>query len=211
MYHVFNRGVEKRVIFSDDDDYFRFVRGLREFNTRDPVLLWNSELWGEIPQRDKLVEVCGFCLMPTHFHLLVRPLCEDGLSLFMQKNGAGYTGYYNLKYKRVGPLFQGVYKLKLVDNDDYARRVFAYIHLNPAEFVQKNWKDGIKDWSKTEAFLRKYKWSSFSNYFNRDKKINFPIVDTAFFLEILENENEIFSLLKYWSTNEDERFLGAMG
>lgn len=199
LYHVINRGVEKRVIFNDNLDYLRFIRGLREFNDSKPVTIWEStNLRDRIPQND-LVEICGFCLMPNHFHLLVRPLCEGGLSLFMQKNGAGYTGYYNLRHKRVGPLFQGKYKLKLVDDDDYARQVFGYIHLNPAEFVQKNWKDGIKDWLKTEKFLRKYKWSSFASYFGKDE---FSIVNTKFFFDIFDNKKEMLSFLKSWSDDE---------
>ena len=174
LYHVFNRGVEKRIIFSDDNDRLRFIKGLYEFNNRNPVtILGSANLRGRTPQvmgdrrqREELVEICGFCLMPTHFHLLVRPLCDDGLSLFMQKNGSGYTCYFNLKHKRVGPLFQGAYKAKLVDDDTYARQVFGYTHLNPAEFIQKDWKDGIKDWPKVEKFLKKYRWSSFANYFD---------------------------------------------
>jgi len=205
LYHVFNRGVEKRVVFQDDNDYFRFVHGLYEFNNSNPVTIWGSSsanLRGFTPQvgkrrqRNELVEICGFCLMPTHFHLLVRSLCEGGLSLFMKKNGAGYTGYYNLRHKRVGPLFQGVYKLKLADDDTYARQLFGYVHLNSAEFVQKNWKEGIKNWQKTEDFLKKYKWSSFSNYFGES---GFPIVSTKFFSEIFNNREEMLSLLKSWS------------
>lgn len=201
LYHVINRGVEKRVIFNNDSDYLRFIQGLREFNDSEPVTIWESiNLRDRIPQND-LVEICGFCLMPNHFHLLLRPLCEGGLSLFMQKNGAGYTGYYNLKYERVGSLFQGKYKLKLVDSDVYARQVFGYVHLNPVEFIQKNWKEGINDWSKTEKFLKKYRWSSFANYFG-DEKDAFPIVDKNFFFDIFDDKKDVSVFLKSWSADE---------
>ena len=99
FYHVYNRGVEKRVIFPTKEYYLRFLDALNIFNTTSPVTIRDFYA-GIRPLNDdgkKLVDVGAFILLPTHYHLLLKPKIENGLSLFMQKIGAGYTGYFNLK------------------------------------------------------------------------------------------------------------------
>ena len=121
VYHVYNRGVEKRLIFSDDKDRFRFIHNLYEMNNSLPVL--NSKYWlakkdhnmeVRLPYiRDGLVEILAFCLMPNHYHLLLRQAQDKGIVKFMQKLGTAYTNYFNIKNERVGPLFQGRFKAVL--------------------------------------------------------------------------------------------------
>jgi len=118
-YHIYNRGVEKHDIFRDDKDRFRFIHDLYEFNNKDAVL--NNQYYFEINyggptsivkkrQRKLLVNILCFCLMPNHYHLILQQLVDNGISTFMQKLGSGYVTGFNLKYKRIGPLFQGRYK-----------------------------------------------------------------------------------------------------
>ncbi len=114
IYHIYNRGVEKRKVFLDDQDYFRFIHDLYEFNDENPVLNVNyrlqhrqSKYMGvQLPyiknERKLLVDILVWCLMPNHYHLILRQRRDNGIVLFMQKLGSGYTNYFNLKYKRVG-------------------------------------------------------------------------------------------------------------
>ncbi|MEK7099480.1 MAG: hypothetical protein AAB916_03090, partial [Patescibacteria group bacterium] len=113
LYHVYNRGVEKRIIFPSPSYYRRFIDGMRAFNNSRPVLL-REFLKGtphtgirSLYEGKRLVEICAFILMPNHYHFLLRPLQNNGLALFLQKLGAGYSGFFNLKQERVGALFQG--------------------------------------------------------------------------------------------------------
>jgi len=172
FYHVYNRGVEKRDIFLDDKDYFRFIHDLYEFNDKDPVLNLNFRFNSNygVPtsivkkKRKLLVEIFCFCLMPNHFHLILKQLAENGIPLFIQKLG-GYVYYFNLKYKRVGPLFQGKFKAIEIDKENYLLHLSRYIHLNPVELVESAWKEkGIENQKKVDKFLASYRWSSYLDY-----------------------------------------------
>lgn len=183
FYHIYNRGVEKRDIFMDDKDYFRFIHDLYEFNDQDPVCNLNfrfkSNYGNPIPivpkGRKLLVNILCFCLMPNHFHLILEPLVDEkSISLFMQKLGAGYTNYFNLKYKRVGPLFQSKFKAIEIDNENYLLHLSRYQHLNPLELIEPNWKEeGIKNLKKAKEFLKSYRWSSYLDYIGIK---NFPSI-----------------------------------
>ena len=100
MYHIFNRGVEKRTIFLDESDYLRFMTNLAIFNDTKSVL--NAKY--RIKEREKpdarkpLVDILAYCLMPNHCHFLLRQKEDDGISKFMNKIGVGYANYFNLKY-----------------------------------------------------------------------------------------------------------------
>lgn len=188
FYHIYNRGVEKRNIFMEDKDYFRFIHDLYEFNDQDNVLNVNFRFnsnYGdptsivEDPtsivkkKRKLLVEILCFCLMPNHFHLILKQLVDNGISLFMQKLG-GYPYYFNLKHKRVGGLFQGRYKAVRIDNEDYLLHLSRYQHLNPLELIEPDWKEkGIKNLKKAKEFLKSYRWSSYPDYIGIK---NFPSV-----------------------------------
>src|SRR3989344_6026710 len=113
FYHIYNRGVEKRKIFLDKDDHFRFIHDLFEFNDEAYALniyyklpsLTSYEVQPrKMSKRKLLVEIIAFCLMPNHFHLLLRQNADSGIVRFMQKLGTGYTMYFNQKYQRVGGL-----------------------------------------------------------------------------------------------------------
>jgi len=118
--------------------------------------------------------------MPNHYHLLVRQKIDGGIVRFMQKLGTGYTNYFNKKYERSGSLFQGNFKAVRIKNDAHFLYVPYYIHCNPLDLFQQNWKeDGIKDIKGAIKFIENYKWSSFLDYI--DKK-NFPLVIQKNFL-----------------------------
>lgn len=201
IYHIYNRGVEKRTIFMDESDHFRFIHDLDEFNNielalpsnlrfkiRNPSKLDINCLEVELLNRylkskRPLIELLAFCLMPNHYHLLVRQIESNGIIKFMQKLGTGYTNYFNLKKDRVGPLFQGGFKAVLLENDTHFRHLPHYIHLNPLDLMEPDWRDGkIDNPRNTLKFLDKYRWSSYLDYVGEK---NFPkLTKRDFILEI---------------------------
>lgn len=172
VYHIYNRGVEKRNIFMDDSNYFRFIQDLFEFNNEDPAINLGRMIevrlhsfLPEKPRRRLLVDILAFCLMPNHFHLLLRQRVENGISKFMQKLGTGYTNYFNIKFKRDGVLLQGKYKAKLVEEEAHFIYLPHYIHLNPLDLADIQWRKGkIKNVEKALKFLISYRWSSYLDY-----------------------------------------------
>lgn len=133
IYHVYNRGVDKRMVFKDTKDLDRFIETINTFNSSDPsggmyrMTLPKYELRTSTSQ---LVTFVAFCILDNHFHFLLKQEVDGGIAKFMQRFGGGYTKYFNTKHKRSGSLFQGKFKSKLVDSNDYLLRVFTYINYN---------------------------------------------------------------------------------
>jgi len=177
IYHIYNRGVEKRSLFIDDKDYSRFVDDLVIFNDNKPVInpkLRIKDIRGGGHKRKPLVDILAFCLMPNHYHLLLRQRLDGGITEFMRKLGGGYVNYFNLKHKRVGTLFQGKFKSVLINDEAQFMYIPFYIHLNPLDLIAKDWREkGISDSKKAINFLNNYKWSSHLDFFG---KSIFPLV-----------------------------------
>ncbi len=167
IYHVFNRGVEKRHIFMDKHDYLRFINNLAIFNDARPVLnaKYRVKEIETLDSRKLFVDVLAFCLMPNHYHLLLQQKKDDGISKFMNKIGVGYVNYFNLKYKRVGSLFQGTFKAVLIEKESQFLYIPYYIHSNPLDLIVKDWREnGISKLKPAIDFLDSYKWSSHRDY-----------------------------------------------
>lgn len=211
IYHIYNRGVEKREIFLDKKDYFRFIHDLFEFNDETPAGKFSdksSEFLSEMkfptvkkPKRTPLVEILCFCLMPNHFHLLLRQVVENGITNFMHKVGTGYTMYFNQKFERTGSLFQGPFKAVLVKNDAYFLHLSRYIHLNPVELIEPNWKrEGIINWDQANKFLESYRWSSYLDYIGIK---NFPFITNRELLNsIFPNSEDYKKFTTSWLVTE---------
>ncbi|OGD67006.1 hypothetical protein A2442_02630 [Candidatus Campbellbacteria bacterium RIFOXYC2_FULL_35_25] len=143
-YHIYNRGTDKRNIFGDKGDIWRFIKGILIFNRKNPVGSIREELNGRRIDRDlvpvnygdlielsgELVEIICLCLNPNHYHLLIRQVSDGGISKFMHKLGSGYTTYFNEKNKRSGSLFQGTFKAVHVESNEQLLYVSGYINLN---------------------------------------------------------------------------------
>ena len=134
FFHIYNRGVDKRIIFTDKYDVNRFFKSLIEFNVVDPIgsLYENSfhQLGGSTAKlMEKLVNIIAYCLNPNHYHLILEQLVDGGISEFMKRIG-GYTWYFNHKYERSGALFQGRFKSVHIDSNEYLLHVSAYVNLN---------------------------------------------------------------------------------
>lgn len=135
FYHVSTRGLERREIFRDQKDYQRLLKIFSEIHKKTSFLCHT------------------YCLMPNHYHLYLETT-QVRLSKIMQELNSRYTQSYNRRFKRNGPLFQGRYKAKLIDQEAYSLQLSRYIHLNPvkAKLVPRpeDWP-----WSSYPAFLGK--------------------------------------------------------
>ncbi|KKR13733.1 MAG: Transposase [Candidatus Woesebacteria bacterium GW2011_GWA1_39_21b] len=180
FYHIYNRGIDKRKIFTNEKDLSRFVKSIREFNSLEPIgsLYENSfkkdSLKNEDDKKNKLVNIACYAINPNHFHLILEPLVEKGIEKFMQRLGTGYTMYFNEKYKRSGALFQGVFKSVHINSNEYLVHLSAYINLN----------DRVHQLGGETSKLVKNSW----NEYLTEKK--FLIDDNSIILEQFNNLNE---------------------
>lgn len=169
-YHCYNRGVDKRIIFQTERDYERFIQTLYLSNSTEPIHQddlrdWPHEKILQHVRGAPLVAIAAYSLMPNHYHLLLSPLTEKGISKFMHKVGIAYTMYFNIKNERTGNLFMRPFRSKHVQNENYAQYLPQYIHLNAAELFEPGWKKGkINNLAKLEESLRTYPYSSFADY-----------------------------------------------
>jgi putative transposase len=202
LYHVYNRGVDKRDIFMEDQDYLRFIHDLWEFNDTNPaehsynrsrmpspeVGLREMAWVVPRPPRQLLVKIHVFCLMKNHYHLLVEPLSDPAMTEFMRKLGTGYTNYFNQKYKRDGSLFQGIFKAILIEKQTHFVHLPYYIHCNPLDYEFHSWRERkIQAPDKALKFLENYRWSSFPDYIGKE---NFPsVTQRDFFNEFIGKSN----------------------
>lgn len=139
-YHVYNRGVEKRDIFSNACDQQRFLQGMVEFNTLDPIgsIYQNSfrkktqlrSSTSKFADKDALVAIVAYCLNPNHYHFVLQQVADHGVEKYMQRIGTGYTNYFNNKHERSGGLFQGKFKAIHIDSNEYLLHISAYVNLN---------------------------------------------------------------------------------
>ncbi len=131
-YHIFNQGVDKRLIVEDKEDIDRFLQSMDEFNVVEPIgsIFENSFQLEEKKSKNKLVDIVCYCLNPNHFHFLLYARQDDGISKFMHRLQMGYAKYFNQKYKRRGSLFQGTFKAKHVSDNDYFLHLAVYTSLN---------------------------------------------------------------------------------
>jgi len=199
-YHIYNRGVEKRQIFSDDKDRERFQSLLYLCNSREPVvyrLIQGSTLYEQNVGK-KIVAIGAYILMPNHFHLLVKEIAEDGITDFMRKITTAYSMYFNKKYERVGPLLQGTFKAEHITRDEHLKYLFAYIHLNIVKFIEPKWKEqGIKDQKKIRDYLESYKFSSYFDYCDKERHES-TVLSKGEFPEYFSETNSFKKFIQEW-------------
>lgn len=172
-YHIYNRGNSKQKIFLSKKDYTRFIALLYGTNTNERFNFFDLQKSGGVflkETENKLVSIGAYCLMPNHFHLLITPLSEDGLSKFMQKLSTAYSMYFNETNQRTGGLFEGKFKSQHINNDRQLKYIFSYIHLNPVKLIDSKWKEnGIKNLKTTFEYLNTYPYSSFLDYIGNNR------------------------------------------
>lgn len=218
FYHIYNRGNNKQDIFFSEDDYDRFAKLLYLCNTSKNIKFREDIVEKDIDAYDfergePLVSIGAWALMPNHFHLyLTSPRSDLGegevgsgqislISTFAKKLCVAYSMYVNKKYSRTGSLFGSRFKSIRISDENHAKYLFSYIHLNPVKIIDPMWKTrGISDKDKTIEFLNKYKWSSYGEYkgINRKESV---IIDPEKFPDYFRDkkvfECEIFEWLNY--------------
>jgi putative transposase len=147
--------------------------------------------------RKLLVDILAFCLMPNHFHLIVKSMSENSITKFMHKMGSGYASYFNLKNDRVGPLFQGTFKAKHINRQEYFDYLLFYLHFNPLDLIGEDWRGGeAKNYSKLKYYLDNYRWSSHLDYSGQK---NFPsVIKRDFYFDILKGEEGYRGQIEEW-------------
>src|SRR6056297_1483722 len=155
IFHMLNRGVDKRDVFWEDHERVRFVHGMNDFNRleQNDLSYYNRKKYHSdircpnesSDEEDKLVNILAWTLLSNHVHLLVEEIKDDVVGKFSRKNFGGYTKFFNEKYDRSGVLFQGKTKIKRVESESHFLYLPFYIHLNIIDVFQPNWRDvGIK-------------------------------------------------------------------
>ncbi|SMN14771.1 hypothetical protein CRYPD_131 [uncultured Candidatus Thioglobus sp.] len=129
-YHIYNRGVDKRVIFNNQEQLMYFFKGLSLLNDVEsksgPLSRFNLDRKAD----EQLVNVVAYCLLPNHFHLLLKQNIDNGIVKFMQRLGTSYTMFFNKMEERSGSLFQGRFKANHLSGDYALLNVASYVNLN---------------------------------------------------------------------------------
>ena len=183
IYHIYNRGVEKRKIFMDGQDYKVFLYYLKSYLTspeeqaKPPCNLryfrGAGKGEGGYDLHDNIKLLC-YCLMPNHFHLLVKQQTADAMVELMRRLGNAYVRYFNERQGRQGPLFQGRYKAVLADSETYFLHLSRYIHRNPLELSRFG-----------SGKLGEYPYSSYGEYLG---KRTTPWISTDEIMTYFENK-----------------------
>ena len=154
IYHVMLRGIDRQLIFEDNDDYDRFLDIVQECHEMCCFKLY------------------AYCLMGNHVHLLLK-VTGESLETIFKRIGGRYVYYYNVKYKRVGHLFQDRFKSEPVEDDAYFLTVLRYIHQNPVK-------------AKLCTKVGNYPYSSYADYLHDSN-----LIDTEFALSMLSRDEFI--------------------
>lgn len=134
FYHVYSRGVEKRQIFLDDQDYIRFYKSVFFFNSNSRKTFNETRPFSF--KEKEIVKILSFKLMPNHFHMKIQEIEKGGISKYMQKLITSYTMYFNKKYSRFGSLFGTRFRDKLIKEDRYFKYLDFYIKFNCIKIIK---------------------------------------------------------------------------
>jgi putative transposase len=199
-YHISNHGINLKTIFKSAADKDRFSTLLHIANNKRSVV-WrtvNNCQRSTLDSKETLVDIGAYCLLPDHFHLLIKEGKAGNISLFMKKVLTGYSMYFNKKYKRTGPLFRGRFKAEKVESEEYLKYLFSYIHMNPLKIFTPAWRalsDDIREG--VERHLIDYRYSSYGEYL--EIRPCSGILHKDVFPESLRMINTFDDFLKEWA------------
>lgn len=171
-YHVYNRAARKHTVFFERTNYARFLFGLVYFQSPATFVQLDrhvrtfsestgfdvSDILFESVVGGRHVELVAFCIMPNHYHLIVRQLAEGGIERYMQRVDLAYTRYFNTKYSVRGHVFQGPYQSKHIADNEYITHLSAYIHRNPRELKAWKGKEERYPWSSYQDYVKENRW-----------------------------------------------------
>ena len=206
FYHIYNRGTDKRLIFLDDNDSSRFVDLVFVCNSEKSIVFRDIPigLTYEFDRGETIVDVGVYCLMPNHFHILLREKIENGVSRFMQKVSTSYSMYFNTKYHRTGSLFEGRFKATHADGDEYLKYLFSYIHLNPVKIIDSKWREnGINDRARAKTYLEQSRNSSYHDGGGKTREVD-PFLNKCLFPEYFESQKDFEKFVDEWLSFSEE-------
>ncbi|PIR68522.1 hypothetical protein COU49_00575 [Candidatus Nomurabacteria bacterium CG10_big_fil_rev_8_21_14_0_10_35_16] len=198
-YHLYNRGVEKRIIFKDKQDHEHFLFLMYICNTSRSITL--RDIGKNFDRQETIVDIGAYCLMPNHFHILVYEKKDGGISKYMRKLLTAYSMYFNKKYKRTGKLYENVFKAVHCHNDRYLKYLYSYIHLNSAKLINKYWrKIKIKNSIHVLEYVFSFRYSSLHEYLDSKYKIINPKKFPSYFKKPNDHRKELFEWINFDST-----------
>ncbi len=171
-YHIYNRGNDKKPIFTDQNDYIRFLFLILHFQGNNPFYNIGRQVACFVKHRvfniekpaineilkKRVMELVTFSLMPNHFHLLLHEHTESGISKYMQRVLDAYTKYFNTKYKKNGHLFQGPFNAVYIETNEQLLHLSSYIHRNSHELSEWTDKEHLYPWSSYIDYIQKNRW-----------------------------------------------------
>lgn len=185
FYHIYNRGVEKRKIFLDRDDFLMFLHFLKTALSESPkqgatlAMAPKQSKHGPRKNFHQRVTLLAYCLVPNHFHLLIKQSDSTAMTEMIRSVCTAYGMYFNKKYDRVGSLFQGVFKAIDIAEDDYLLWLSRYIHRNPESFrtyLYSSYGDYLgtrqSEWTNTKIILDYFSNSSLKQKSNYQKFVD---------------------------------------
>lgn len=186
IYHVFNRGINRQPTFTNKKDFSRFLSTINFYKFSKPPLSMSKFLRSDdkkqldvlkiLAESKRLIEIYSFCLMPNHFHFLLKQLEDNGIAKFLGNLQNSYTKYFNTKSDRDGSLFLDQFKAIRVESEEQLIHLSRYIHLNPhTGYVVKSLEE-----------LEEYPWSSFPDYLQGNSKL----IDVDFILGLFRNPQQ---------------------
>lgn len=186
IYHIFNRGIERRTIFTSKRDFDRAQKLIKFYRHKEIPIRYSKvmqqpeemrqTILDNLHKSETLVDILAYCLMPNHFHFLLKQNSDKGIGIFVSNFTNAFTKYFNTKNQRTGPLLEGVFKAVLIESEEQLVHVSRYIHLNPvASSIIK--ADQLND----------YQWSSYPEYINSTKD---AISEKSLVLEMFKSSQD---------------------
>lgn len=171
VYHIFNRSIADFTIFNNDDEFLRMQQVMQYYQIENELRFsdfiglekvqaegFNNFFNFIAKDKERLVQILAYCLMPTHFHLILKQLTDQGISCYLRDVQNSYSHYFNTKHKRKGPLWESKFKNVLVENNEQLLHLTGYTHLNPVTaFLVKKPEDWV--------------WSSYNEYLSEDDMV----------------------------------------
>ncbi|MBI2330564.1 transposase [Candidatus Daviesbacteria bacterium] len=185
IYHVFNRGLDRRSTFTDKKEFERFQKLIKFYRHIDIPIRFSQvnhqpqeireKILTDLYKSGRMIDILSYCIMPNHIHFLLKQTEEKGISTFISNITNAYTKYFNTKNKRIGPLFEGVFKAVHIESEEQLIHVSRYIHLNPVA-------SGIIP----DEELEDYRWSSYPEFLSLSSE---EISQREFILNMFKSPN----------------------
>lgn len=199
--HVIKRGARGMNIVREESDYWRFLRMIFLLNDKHFDRYWRDGNLNDIfsrpehlPPREPIVEVVAYTLLPNHFHLVLHEVLEGGTTLFMKRLGQSMTNHSNEKYGEKGSLFQGSYRSKTINEDQYLRYAAIYVMVkNTFElYPEGGLLSAQHNFDEAWRWAEQYNFSSLGDY--SGARDNSPILNKGLLGEIFTPETfKVFS------------------